>query len=193
MEHYEMNLNDSEQYSRRHSIRLAGIEKKKQKETPDEIMGKIYEEMDYLDANIDELEIDRAHRTGSKYQDENGKWQQPILLKFISWKARNEMYKLRKYSHFHISADLTYKNEQLLNYARDQIQQEGSITNKYIKFAYADANCSLMAFTYTGRFYKFYSETEFNDIAIHVDHTSRISESIYDTIGKELQNKCPGE
>lgn len=193
MEHYEMNLDDNEQYSRRHSIRLAGIEKKKQKETPGEVMQKIYEEMDYLDAHIDELEIDRAHRTGSKYQDENGKWQQPILLKFISWKARNEMYSLRKFSHFHISADLTYKNEQLLNYAKDQIRLEGSITNKNIKFAYADANCSLMAFTYTGRFFKFNSETEFNDIAVHVDNISRISENIYDTIGKELSSPFPGE
>ena len=46
MEHYEVKVDNNEQYSRRHSIRLTGIEKKKQKETPDDIMGKIYEEMD---------------------------------------------------------------------------------------------------------------------------------------------------
>ena len=44
MEHYEVKVDNNEQYSRRHSIRLTGIEKKKQKETPDDIMGKIYEE-----------------------------------------------------------------------------------------------------------------------------------------------------
>ena len=48
-------------------------------------------EMDYLDAPIQPIEIDRAHRTGTKYKDRNGKWQQPVLMKFNSWNARNKM------------------------------------------------------------------------------------------------------
>ena len=58
----------------------------------------------------------------------------------------------------------TSRNAQVLKYAGDQIQSEGSMANKFIKFVYADVNCSLMTFTYTGRFQKFNSEAEHNDI-----------------------------
>ena len=88
-------------------------------------------------------------------------------------------------------ADLTSRNGQVLKYARDQIQAEGSMANKFIKFVYADATCSLMAFTYTGRFQKFNSEVEVNDIALHVDNTSRSSEGIYDMIGKQFESLHP--
>ena len=78
MEHYEENTENNEQYSRRHSIRLTGIEKKKQKETPDDTIEKNYEEMDAL---INKVEIDQVYRSGTKYQDESGKGKQPVLLK----------------------------------------------------------------------------------------------------------------
>ena len=157
-------------------------------------MGYVYKELDFLDAPITEHEIDRAHRTGSKHKDENGKWQQPTLLKFTSLKSRNELYKLRKYSNFHITADLTSRNEQVLSYAREQLRKVGSLANQFIKFVYADPNSTLMAFTYTGRFLRFNSETEFHDIALHVDNTSKISETIYNMIGEDFQVfQTPGE
>ena len=40
--------------------------------------------MDKLNAPIEELEVDRAHRTGHKYKDDKVKWQQPVLQKFNS-------------------------------------------------------------------------------------------------------------
>ena len=98
-----------------------------------------------------------------------------------------------EHSNFHMMAEVTSRNEQVLNYARDQIQSEGSMANKFIKFVYADTNSSLMAFTYTGRFQKFNLEVELNDIALHVDNTSRSSEGIYDMIGKQFESLHPGE
>ena len=88
-------------------------------------------------------------------------------------------------------ADLTSRNK-FLKYASYQIQQEGSIVNKYIKFAYADANCSFMVLTNTGSFQKF-SEAELNAIALYVDNTSRTSEGIYVKIGKKFESLHPGE
>ena len=193
MEHQEINIDNNEQYSRRHSVRLHGMESKNKKETPDDVMGKIFDEMDYLQAPIEEEEIDRAHRTGAKYKDEKGKWHQPVLLKFNSWKARNKFYKLRKNSNFHMTADLSNRNEKVLNYAREQIRREGSLANEFIKFVYADANCSLMAFTYTGRFQKFNSEVDFDAIPLQVDNTSKVSENIYNMIGEQLHSLYPGE
>ena len=43
MEHREIRVDDNEQYSRRHSLRLSGIEKKKYNETADDVMQVIYE------------------------------------------------------------------------------------------------------------------------------------------------------
>ena len=149
--------------------------------------------MDYLQAPIDEMEIDRAHRTGKKYQDNQGKWQQPVLLKFNSWSSRNRMYNLRKDSHLHMKADLTVRNESVLNYAKDQIGQPGSSANKYVKYAYADRNCTLTAFTSTGRFLKFTSEFEFDMLILNIENTTRLSDSIYDTIGNDWESLHPGE
>ena len=87
--------------------------------------------------------------------------------------------------------DLTTRNEKVLSYAREQIRKEDSLANQFIKFVHADANCALMAFTYTGRFIRFNSEAEFDLIPLHVTNTSKISELIYNTIGGEFQT--PGE
>ena len=193
IEHLEINIDDNEQYSRRHSLRLSGLEKRKYNETADDVMRGVYDEMDRLDAPINELEIDRAHRTGKKYKDEEGKWQQPILLKFNSWKARNAMYKLRKESRFHMKADLTNRNDHVLSYAKEQVSLKGSIANEYVNYVYADANCSLMAFTSTGRFLRFNSEYDFEMLLLHIDNTTRMSESIYDTIRKDIERTHPGE
>ena len=93
-------IDDNEQYSRRHSLRLYWMEKKNPKESADHVVKEVYNEMDRLDSPINEIEVDRAHRTGKAYKDSRGKWQQPILLKFVSWKSRNTMYKSRKDSRF---------------------------------------------------------------------------------------------
>ena len=46
------------------------------------------------------------------------RWQQPVLLKFNSWKARNDMYKLRKHTNFHMKTDLTSRKEHVLELCR---------------------------------------------------------------------------
>ena len=75
-----IDIDDNEHYSRRHSLRFYGIEKKKFNETVDDVLHNIYAEMDRLESPFDEIEVDRAHRTGKAYKDSNGKWQQPVFL-----------------------------------------------------------------------------------------------------------------
>ena len=71
-EQNSVSIDNNEQYARRHTLRITGLEKGKQRETANDVLEAMYDEMDYLNAPIDELEIDRAHRTGKKYKDENG-------------------------------------------------------------------------------------------------------------------------
>ena len=68
---------------------------------------------------------------------------------------------------------------------KDQINTKGSLASDAIKYVYADANCTLLAFTYTGRFPSFNTENEFDLLPLYVDNDTSSSESIYDTIEKE--------
>ena len=153
--------------------------KKKRNETADNVLHTIYNEMDKLNAPIDKLKVDRAHGTGHKYKDDKGKWQQPVLLKFNSWKTLNNMYKLCKRSSYYMKADLTIRKEEVLNYAQVQIKIEGSMAKEYIKYVYPDANCNLMACTSTGRFLRFNTKAEFDSIILYVDNNTRASEDAY--------------
>ena len=70
-------------------------------ESPDDIMKVIYEEMDKLDLPIEEVEIDHCHHTGTAYIDEQGKKQQPILLKFVRWHAQCFLSGKEKFKFLH--------------------------------------------------------------------------------------------
>ena len=81
----------------------------------------------------------------------------------------------------------------MLNYAQDQIRIDGSLGKKFIKYVYPDANCTLMAFTSTGRFISFNSKSEFDSLILHVDNTCKVSEDIYKTIEVEWAYPTPGK
>ena len=92
-----------------------------------------------------------------------------------------------------MKADLTSPDEHVLNYAKTQIDKEGGMAKQFINYVYADANCALAAFTSTGRFHRFNSEYEFDILPLEIDNSSSISENVYDTIAREMQNLHPGE
>ena len=171
------------QYSRRTSLRIYGIEKEKV-ESPDDIMKVIHEEMDKLDLPIEEVEIDCCHRTGTAYTDEQGKKQQPVLLKFVSWRAPNVLYQAKKNCNFYIKADLAYKRNAVLKYARNEVLDTNSTAHVYIKYVFADLNCRLNAYTHTGQYLSFNSKSEFNELGRPLDNST--CTHIYDTIAREL-------
>ena len=193
LEKQRLDTDDNQQYSRKRSLRLYGMEKKKKKETADDVLNEVFNEMDRLDSPIDEIEVDRAHRSGKAYKDPQGKWQQPVLLRFVSWKSRNIMYRSRKSSRFYMKADLTKRKEEVFEYAREEIGVEGSLASKLINYVYVDANCSLIAFTSSGRFLHFNTKEEFNESLLYLENTTRASEIVYDIIEQQLANTCPGE
>ena len=184
----KVDIDNNEQYSRRHSLRIYGMEKKNVHENAENVLNKVFDEMDRLDSPIDVIEVDRAHRTGKAYKDNNGKWQQSVLLKFVSWNARNGFYKSRFHSKFFMTADLTKRKEKVFNYAREQINVESSLANKLIKYVYADVNCALIAFTSTGRLLRFNTIEEFNAILLYIENNTRSSEKIYAGIEEDWAN-----
>ena len=105
-----------------------------------------------MDLPITDIEIDRAHRTGTPFTDKNGIKQQSVLVKFTSWNARNIMFKARKRSSFYMKADLTKRRLNVLKYAEGEMFKNGGLASKFINYIYVDANCNIVAFTTTGRF-----------------------------------------
>ena len=72
--------------------------KKNPKETADGVLKEVYNEIDHLDSPINEIKVGQAHWIGKAYKDPQGNWQQPVLLKFVSWKSRNTRYKSQTHS-----------------------------------------------------------------------------------------------
>ena len=77
---------DNEQYTQRLNLIVDGV-RMNRNETPDDTRDKILNEIDRLGIEIDDLEIDRAHRIEHPYRDQRGHLQQPVIVRFISWGA----------------------------------------------------------------------------------------------------------
>ena len=81
-----------EQYSRRTSIRIHEMEVP-ENESNDNIMAVVKSCYEKKNVFFDQDNIDRVHRVGKKYTDENtGKNIQSIIVKFKSCKSRKEFY-----------------------------------------------------------------------------------------------------
>ena len=189
-EHQKL-IDDLEQYSRRHSLRMSGVEKK-YGETSRDVAEAVSDEIDRLKLNIGPIDIDRAHRSGRRYFDKDGVEQQGVLAKFTSWYARNEFFGARKNSLYHIKADLTKQKNQTLQYARSRIHND-SLLKEFVNYVYVDPNCNLIAFTKTGRFLAFNTELDFDLLISYVDDTTRESEKVYDLIGDQFNSLFPRE
>ena len=162
---------DNDQYSRKLNIILDGLHISKN-DDDNKIRRIVLKEIKRLDLDIDEYEVDRAHRTGSPYIDRNGKWHVPIVVRFTSWFARNTFYEARKTSIAYVKADITARRQDLLNDARKLLAVEESRPDKFFAFVFVDRNCHLSVKTKYGRFFKFNSLEEFHSLTNYVDETS---------------------
>ena len=84
----ERRIDDGEQYSRRFSLRINGIPTAA-KETADDCLRKVKEEVAKLGVNIKDCEFDRAHRVGSA-KDSKGvpKKDRQMIVRFATFRAR---------------------------------------------------------------------------------------------------------
>ena len=139
---------DNQQYSRHSCLRIHGIETKT-KESNEDIIEKVMECYEALEIPFNEANIDRAHRIGREYSDKTtGKKVKSIIVKFKSWKSRQQLYnsrprfdknrKKKPGQNFTISVDLTKRRHELLMKARGLIKD-----NDAIDFVFSDINCSL--------------------------------------------------
>ena len=141
---------DNEQYSRRSCVRINGIELKENEKVED-VLDEVEKCCSSMGIPYDSSNIDRAHRIGKVYTDKNNKNKKmkSIIVKFKSWNYRTKFYKSRPRIYengkkkpgskpFTVSLDLTKRRYDLLQYATGAIEHYPEV-----KFAFADANCSI--------------------------------------------------
>ena len=104
---------------------LKGVDIKKNGK-PDDILNTVFNEIDKLKLEIEDIEFDRAHRTGSIYKNNDSKLQEDVIVKFTSWSGRNILYNARTKSNFHVTASLTKLRSNLLAYAEEMVKKQRS-------------------------------------------------------------------
>ena len=149
--------NNSEQYSRRHSLRLHGVPRK-QNETSDDCLNTvkhIISEIPGLD--IPDVVLDRAHRVGGA----TGTRPPPIIFKFTTWRHRTMFYRKRseietKFK-WKTTLDITSRNIMLMDEVRREIEHRQT---DRIAYVFCDVNCQPTMRTTDDKFIRFNSLEE---------------------------------
>lgn len=157
----ETRLDDSEQYSRRSCLRVFGVPLPASGNESNSdcvaIAKKIFAEME---VTVPEDGLDRVHRIGKKEKNAAGIMEQPLIMKFTSWKYRTAVYRGRKkLDSQKVLLDLTPRRAKLLSKARLMVKD-----NPSVDYSFADVNCRLGIKTINGVFKFFNSEEELLDI-----------------------------
>ena len=111
-------IDDLEQYTRKHNLEIHGISESSEENLPEKIikLGKV------LNVHIANNDIDICHRVATRRSSGDPR---PIIVRFRSYRAKSELYKARKHlksaslsNYFH-NTEAVYINENLTNYRRD--------------------------------------------------------------------------
>ena len=140
----EGKTNQLEQYSRRQSLRIEGIELKggNEPENPDKIVEKVHNMMKSVGMNTPIEAIDRAHRIGKAYaRRSDNVLCKSVIVKFVSFRHRTEFYRKRKDldKNNRVRIDLTKSNYQIFSHARNLINEKG-LDQHYV---FVDINCRI--------------------------------------------------
>ena len=133
VDHVAIELNDVQQYLRRYDLRIFNVPVSAiaNKEVFDWIFEYFTQK---LGVNINEKDIDRAHRIG---KERGGKVQ--IIVRFCSWQPRCLVFRNRKNGNYPIRVDLTKRNMAFFNDIKNALLQYSTIA----KYAFIDINCKI--------------------------------------------------
>ena len=120
--------NDNEQYSRRYSVRIYGVEFVADVNDDGEDCVKTVMDFcrDQLEVEIDQAEIDRAHRIGPP--KESGP--RALIVKFKDYATKSKVMKSKKKlkgKNVFVNEDLTWRNQQFLKHVRQVCKNQGYV------------------------------------------------------------------
>ena len=161
---FEIKIDDLEQYGRKNSLRIEGIEVC-ENESNTQLTKKVAEVLNVMGANITPNDFFRLHRSGRPHM-RNGKRVAQTIVRFKSWSARSRAYQTRytgtkeerESRDQFVRLDLTKRRLALLSSAQ-------TLLDKHLfAHAYADSECSLLIMNRTTKNkYRFNSEYELHD------------------------------
>ena len=142
-----MHLDDLEQYGRKNSLRIEGIEVSEM-ETNAQLTEKVAKSLNSMGANVSPSDFFRLHRSG-KTHTKNGRRVAQTIVRFQSWAARSRAFKTRyanpdethgqvRVRPQFVRLDLTKRRLSLLEKA------QSALKNHPQAHAYADAECNLL-------------------------------------------------
>ena len=120
----EKTADQSEQYSRRNSLRISGFEETTGESTDDIVVSMAAT----IGCDLQLHEIDRSHRVGKP--DVNRTKHREILVKFVSYRARQKLYKMKTalkdngYGGVFLNEDLTKNRSKVLFEARKVVKAD---------------------------------------------------------------------
>ena len=143
---------ENEQYGRRLCLRIEGIKPEKDKNA-DSCLNKVKNVLDSLGIDIPENVIDRAHRVGKAYKNQNNVFCHRMIVHFTTWRHRTMVYRARDKSinaKYKFRLDLTKSRYDILKVARSMlITKDGKVTQlgdeSPIKYVFVDINCRIVA------------------------------------------------
>ena len=120
--------NDNEQYSRRYNVRIYGVEPVADGNDEGEDCVKTVIDFcsDQLQVEVDQAEIDRAHRVGPP--KESGP--RALIVKFKDYATKFKVMKNKKKlkgKKIYINEDLTWRNQQFLKRVRQACKNQGYV------------------------------------------------------------------
>ena len=139
----DVRLDDLQQHGRKPNLRIEGIAYRAN-ETNAELQQKVVTALNNMQADIDDLDINRLHRSSKPRKDrDTGVLVAQTIVNFRSWGARQRAYKAKFYSkehrmQEHIVVDLTKRRLDLLNKARTDLGKKHPYAH-----AFADQECRL--------------------------------------------------
>ena len=166
-------IDDQDQYARRLNLVVRGVPTSVKVDTKIKIL--IAEDIEKQELDIDQLEISRAHRHGIPYHDNNGVLQQDVLVRFISWRARNIYYMNRKGSQYKLIANLTERRAKILSHAITRMNDES--VKDVIDFVFVDKNCRLTAKS-GDKFFGFSAILEFETLINFIEGNNNQTKTI---------------
>ena len=137
----ENDINQIEQYSRRQTLRIDGVEVSDNFESPENVVSLVHGYMKEVGINNSDMVIDRAHRIGPVYKDKNNVKYRSIIVKFTNFRIRTQFYRSRGKlkDKIKIRIDLTKRNYNVLKKSIDLIYE----SEKKDVYVFADINCRL--------------------------------------------------
>ena len=181
-------IDQNEQYSRKQNIIVDGM-KISRMDSDDNIRNMILAEINRLNLDIQDFEVVRAHRTGRSFVDKQGKRHTPVIVRFLSWRSRDLVYQARKDSNLFFKADLTEDRNNLLEEVKDLIDEEGSVANELLEYAFADRNCNLKIKSKDQRYKSFNSMSEFQNLLVYLNDSQPPTQAINKLIESDKRQK----